>query len=250
MIKKMISLSVAVLAITAFANSTTHGKPSDYTGNPRNLSLTPSGKLKVSGNGVWNQKTLLDITQAKQVSIDFEFTQTSGTANGGIGIVCYDKNKNTILPIHINRIVNSDTVLAEPCTYTDSKIIIKNGTNWKKGGIYLAAFETKPDFSDLPNRNITRNGIKEVKKLANGNYEITFINEIGKEYPAGTAVRQHAAGATYKYLHYGKINDFQKNIKYSIKNLRPGTAHIGFIILINNAKNFSSEVSFQCEAIK
>ena len=126
MLKKIMTLSIAAFAITTFANSTEHGKPADYTGNLRNLSLTPEGKLKVSGNGIWNQKTLLDVRNAKDLSIVFEFSKTSGTANGGIGIVCYDKNKNTILPIHINRTVNSDTVLAEPCTYTDSKIIIKN----------------------------------------------------------------------------------------------------------------------------
>lgn len=250
MLKKILTLIVAASTITAFADSITHGKPADYTGNPKNLSITNEGKLKISGNGTWNRKTPLEIKDAKQLVIDFEFAQTNGDANGGIGIVCYDKNKNTILPIHSNRVANSDTILAEPCTFTDSKIIIKNGANWKKGGNYLAAFETKPDFSDLPNRNITRNGIKEVKKLENGNYEITFTNEIGKEYPAGTAVRQHAAGATYNYIYYGKLSNIKKNMKYSVKNLRPGTAYAGFIILVNSAKNFSSELTIKYEAVK
>ena len=72
----------------------------------------------------------------------------------------------------------------------------------------------------------------------------------GKEYPAGTAVRQHATGATYNYIYYGKLSNIKKNMKYSVKNLRPGTAYIGFIILVNSAKNFSSELTIKCGAVK
>ena len=250
MLKKIITVFAIACSIAVSADSLTQGKPSDYSGYIRQLGVTPDGKLKINGNGVWTQKNFLDVKDAKQFAIDFEFSQTNGEAVGGIGIICYGKDKKMIGPLEVNRVANSDTVLAEECTFTDSKIIVKNGANWKKGGNYLAAFETKNDFSDLPNRNITRNGIKEVKKLENGNYEITFTNEIGKEYPAGTAVRQHAAGATYNYIFYGKLSNIKKNMKYSVKNLRPGTAYAGFIILVNSAKNFSSELTFKCETVK
>lgn len=250
MLKKSLTLAAAVLCMATYATSLTQGKPAEYTGNFKLLSNTPEGKLQIKTRGAWLQKKYMDIKDTKLVRTNFEFSKTSGEGTGGIGVVCYDKDKKMINITHVNRVAGTDTVLAKPCTFTDSKIYVKDGSKWRKGGIYLAAFETKPDFSDLPNRNITRIGIKDVKKLADGTWEISFSNEIGKEYPAGANIREHATGGTYDYLYYGKLSDMKKTNDFPVSRMRPGTQYIGFIILVTSTKDFSTELTYNCNKVK
>lgn len=74
----------------------------------------------------------------------------------------------------------------------DTTLTLKDSAGWKNGAYLQVKFNTKPDLSDLPNRE----GIPFSR--IEGNI-VTLKTSLRKDYPAGTAVRQHESGNSYMY---------------------------------------------------
>ena len=109
------------------------------------------------------------------------------------GFECLDKDGKPILPAHVNYMEETDTVLDADCGRGDRIIRIKPAKNmWKKSSYAVVAFDTKDDLKDLPNRNVTAPGIREVRKCG-AYWEVTLSNPCPFAYPAGKKVRLHSA---------------------------------------------------------
>lgn len=234
-------LSAICLPGALFADSISLQETTDWTGNPSLMKLIAPGSFSITGNGAFVSKSRLSIQPEKKYEIRGEFGNPTGKTDRNIffGIICYDKDGKVISPEQVNAIPGSDTCLIESCTFTDQKIKIKDGENWKVSQNHCAAFETNKDRSDLPNRKTTRNGIREIKKISDGIWEVTFSREIGFEYPAQTMVREHTAGATYFYFFAGKLPADGKvvAIPFQSSRLRPGTASVSIIVISAGDKN-------------
>lgn len=215
-------------------------KKADWRGNV--LAFHGEGIMQVKGNVTAFTKKYFPVVKGKVYKINLELGESSGPGMVTFGYVCYDKADKVILPSQVNVVPGSDTELALPCSFSDEKIIVKDGSKWKKGSQVCAAFDTKSDRSDLPNRNHSRTGISEVKKLANGTWEISFNEEIGKEYSAGTGVRQHQSGATYDYFYRAPVSSKGFKTCYLRSSFRPGTEKIGLLLFVSGAQNSNLQI--------
>lgn len=90
------------------------------------------------------------------------------------------------------------TALAAPAAKGAKTIKVENGSKWKNGKYYYAAFNAKKDMSDVPNFNLS----SMIAKVE-GN-TITLTKPLKKAYPEGTMLRQHRSGGTYVYTKSGK----------------------------------------------
>lgn len=232
-----------VIAFIAFASANLFGNTlsvkevTDWTGVTHIVKATAPGAFTISGNGTVISKSKLPVLPEKVYEFRGEFANPTGKTGRNIyfGLVCYDKDGKIIMPQQVMTVPGTDTVLAEECMFTDQKIKIKNGANWKTSANHCVAFNSKADRSDLPNKNITRPGIREIKKISDDVWEVTLNKEIGFEYPAQTPVREHQSGATYIYYVAGQIPAEGKvlNVSFKAANLRPGTASVAIVAVFS-----------------
>ena len=100
---------------------------------------------------------------------------------------------------------------AELCKDPDVKAVmfeemgkVADASKWAMRSGSFAAFGIKADYSDLPNRDLSRGPVTHIEQNpATKEWEITFRLPFRKTYAKGTAVRQHI-GPQYQYLVSGK----------------------------------------------
>ena len=145
--------------------------------------------------------------------------------------------------VKANRIAN--LLLSRGIKKGDKVVKVKDCSKWslKYGAI---AFGTKKDLSDLPNMACFR--LTGLKKSENC-WEVTLRVPVTRDYPAGTAVRNHRDGAAYRYV-AGLIRPGKewKKISCTIQGIlreglpgftsswRVGTAQAGVIIFPGTGK--------------
>ncbi len=99
---------------------------------------------------------------------------------------CYPANSK----VKCARIVNA---------VAGNRAIIVSGdtSNWNKG--MRLAKNAKENYSDVPNYDFTEQTIVSIKKLADGNSEITLNNPLTDNIPPETIIRPHGDKWTYLY---------------------------------------------------
>ena len=165
-----------------------------------------------------------------------------------IGFSVYDEQKREIQPYHVYFTPGSETVLAEAARKGAKTIRVKDGAKWKSGAMYCPAFFARKDHSDIPNRDVLIGGIEKVTP-GNGWTELTLKRPLEKDYPAGTALRQHLYMSSF-YLKTGETPGEWKQESASVsgrseggtKNGKwwPGTAYFR-IMTIGNIASDSAE---------
>ena len=135
------------------------------------------------------------------------------------------------------------TELAADCNAADTVIKLKDASKWKSGPLCVAAFDTDPSgrLSDLPNFNVSKTGAKSLVNK-NGVWELTLKHPCGKNFPAGTTVREHRAGWSVIYAgtprqlltpEWAKIEVIIEPGEVpsaSIRNWWKGTAKAGLVV--------------------
>lgn len=199
-----------------------------------------SDALSAAGRQFLTAKKFLATEKGKHYRLSGEFKTADGTVPNQVlfGIMCFDQNRKVIADLHVNAIKNTDTVLAEDAPVGSQKIKIKNGSNWKKGR--FIQFNSLPDRSDLPNRNILPGTCRRIFQR-DGYAEVTLSEPIKSALSAGTGLRQTVQGG---YLYAGGI--FRSSTQWKkhagvIKEFWPGTAFVKIIILANYDGSVSGE---------
>lgn len=194
-------LSFAFTGTIFAAEALKPAKVADFKGYTANVKEIANG-IRLTGNGrYFTVETVkkLPIDLNKKYNISFEYRIAAGSKADGrffFAPICYTKQGKEITAVSQNCVAGSDTVLAAAAKKGDKLIKIKNGAKWilKYGAV---AFNTKADYSDLPNFDHTE--IAAIKQ--NGDiWEISLKKPLAKAYPAGTAVREHRYAATYRYM--------------------------------------------------
>ena len=158
------------------------------------------------------------------------------------GIQTYDQNKRPILPEHTTVINNTATTLVSAAEYGQRKVTIANGKRWRiVPNFSYIAFNTKDDFSDLPNRSTI--AITGIKVLPDGKAELELKEPLREFYPAGSNVRMHHRLASFLYggaLNRDLTEDYQefsgvftgeqRGMSHNI--FRKGTAFIQIVVMI------------------
>ncbi len=198
-------------------------------------------------------KQAVPVDPSKSYQVSGQFRLSPGTEGPGkiyFGAVSCDGKDVSINPNNVFVIPDTDTVLTVPAKAEELSIKVKDASAWKTDGHKYAAFYAKPDFSDLPNRTLSSPIEKIVKQ--NGYWEITFKSSLGRNLPAGTAVRQHAdgRGAVYAGAEGEAVTGEWKTFSGKISGLAksgnpseqwwPGTKKAR-IIVVGASKNTSIE---------
>ena len=156
------------------------------------------------------------------------------------GLIPVDKNGREILTRNASFVRNSDSELIQDAAAGSDTIMVKKAPNWKMHHYPYVAFNTKPDFSDLPNFEV--NSVKSVVEK-DGAVEVKFHKPLPKGYAAGTPVRMHTDGATYIYL-----IRFPKDISQGVElsdsigprtreRFRRGTAGVKIYMFMNASRS-------------
>lgn len=200
-------LAAACVCSLAAAEIISINEPTDFQTPKRVVKGEESMSAKGHYFVLLSSKTLtLDPAKKYKISGDFRLKEGEVNPNMYLGFAPYDAEGREITSVCVNATPKSDTVLAKAAVKGDTVICVKDASKWDtktKSG--FVAFDTKPDYSDLPNRDlaaIAPDGIKQ-----NGDvWEITLKKPLTKDVAEGADVRQQKAGATYIYSAYkGKL---------------------------------------------
>ena len=199
------------------------------------------GVSHISGVGskVRMSKKAFPVIPGKRYRVSGEFK----SADPGKGILCFglapvDRRGRVIYSVYVNALRGTDSELAEDAAQGATQILVKDVSKWQKGKIFAAAFNTKSDFSELPNFDIAQiSGI-------NGN-TVTLAKPLKRAWAKGTAVRQHAYGNTYIFAgaNYKKVGSKWTTFSGEISGENPlgsdgnlfwrGTAKVHLVIMTN-----------------
>ena len=222
-------------------------KPADFTA-PKRVSQSNEGVI-VEGAvfSLFSAKTV-KLDPAKKYKVSGEFRLKAGGKTGTVylGLVPLDARGRQITSTSVNVIPKSDTVLAKAAAAGDKAVYVKDASKWdKKTPHGYLAFNTKPDYSDLPNWNFVKQGAIE----QNGNlWKITLKDPLKKAVAAGTGVRQQRAGAAYIYSGYktgipqewtvvsGVISGKPAKSGITFKALWPATSSVRVIVMMLGGK--------------
>ena len=198
------ALILAAAAVTA-GPSVPMKSVSDFIGQTKLLKSTENG-FRFTSSKYFSVETKgrIPVDPAKKYRISFEYRLAPGSKpvpNFYLGPVGFDAKGAKVVSSTQNVAAGSDTVLAEAAKAGDTVIKIKNGSKWAVKWSF-AAFDTKPDLSDLPNTDLV--SIKAVEKTGDV-WSVTLARPLKKDYAAGTNVRNQRAGATYRYVVYSKV---------------------------------------------
>ena len=178
--------------------------------------------------GVVSQEVIpVDVSKTYKISAWYKSADDK-KMNVFLGFQPLDANQRPIEFCHVNAVPDTETELTEACTCKDTVIKIKDGNKWKVFHLNRVAFDvdTTGKLNDLPNSNIS-NGAPIKIEQKDAFWEVTLATPCGMDYPAGTKVRIHCGGDTYKYMvntqrfnnpewqeFSAKINDFYKGTKF------------------------------------
>jgi len=192
----------------------------------QNIKTTDNGDV-IYGNNLLQSQEMYSVDALSRYRLTGKFkSATDKTGKFFFGLVPFDENKIPIELYEVNAVYETDTTLVTDCKAADKVLKVKNAVNWKVDPFVFVAFDAKPDFSDLPNRTLSGQGIAKIEKTDDG-WLVTLKNPCGQNFPAGTLIRLHAKGS--KYLYCGAFS----------RNADPDWVPVG---------NFISEVSQKGES--
>lgn len=226
--------------------------PADFKNSAGNklVKAVPGGVSLTIGSGsvhLFSGKTI-PIDLKKKYLVSLEYRLAPGSKPGCafyVAPVSYNAQGKIISCESQYITEGTETVLAAPVKKGDKILKIKNGAKWiaKHGAV---AFYVKKDLADLPNLDTLR--IASMKKEKDC-WTVNLRWAASKAYPAGTAVRNHRDGATYRYVggHVKAAPQWKKASRilqgalrertpgYE-KTWRPGTVKAGIIVMSSSGK--------------
>jgi len=155
------------------------------------------GVNRINGNALILSRDFYPVSPEQRFRLSGQFrAATDKTGKFFFGFVPYDAEKQRIELHHVNALYQTETELAAPCAANDRVLTVKNAMNWKADPFCFIAFDAKDDFSDLPNRKLSSQGIEKVEKVDDG-WKVTLKKPCGLEYPAGAKIRLQGKGSQF-----------------------------------------------------
>ena len=260
----LVSLSVFGSSVIAADNLVKNGGAETGIDNWTGVTLVEQGAqqgvkaFKMAKNTASSQE-LMPVNNQKHYIISGWFKNNSSIPSRLLlGVIPFDKDRQQILPEEINAVAKTDTVLIAECNAEDNFIKVKDAAKWQVGKQFFIAFDTKNDYSDLPNRKLSLAGITKIEKMADG-WKVQLKNFCARNFPAGTNVRLHQAGNTYLYpviktiKAKSKWTNFEQRINFMVgkgnicytRNWWAGTAFVKIVIICNESKLLFDDIQFK-----
>ncbi len=189
-------------------------------------------------NDVITSTELIKIDPKKKTHLTGEFRALPGKkARLFFAFSSYDAQKQPISAIDVNAVKGSDTELLAPVKKDDRTLKVKDASRFLPGTVVV--FNTKEDYSDLPNRVRSHGFFEKAEKQPDGTWIVTLKAKAGQDFPAGTKVRAHGSGG-YQYVAITELDGSWKKLggfctgmaKVGLggKEWRPGSAYVKAVI--------------------
>jgi len=169
------------------------------------------------------------------------------------GVDCYDSSRRSILTCSFSYYPGTETKLINPCTSTDTAMIVEDASRWKPSQNGCIAFDIDDSGRDLPNYNTSNFGITAVRQIAERQWEVQLSGQIGKTYLANTKIREHfsAGGFVYCCIPGGAIPSEWTTYTGTVSSggsgcrFYPFTKYIRIVILGNYHQPSSAVLQFR-----
>lgn len=242
--KSLVYTLAAMLSLTAVyaAEITDFPEKADWRDSP-NIKTLPDDVLELF-KGLITSTEMIKVDPAKTITLsgDFRCPVPGKKVRIYLAFSPADAKKDAITAYHVNIVPGTDTVLTAPVKSGDTTLLVKDGSKFRAGT--KVVFNTKEDYSDLPNKEVSHGSFLKGEKLSDGSWKITLSLKMHKDYPAGTKVRLHANGG-YQYASIFDLSDTKwKSVKGIVKGMvktgmggrmwTPGTAFANIVIFTNN----------------
>ena len=167
-----------------------------FRGGVRAKAVTEEGFI-IKGNGPvysYNTEKAIDPNASYELTIKVKYVGKKKGISFGGGFM------TNVGSGHVFCKPETVTELAEDFTKGDNELIVKDASQWKKGN-FMVAFDAKDDASDLPNKKLTKAGIVDIKKQADGTWLVELKSpEMKLEAKKGTKVRVHYQANTWNTI--------------------------------------------------
>ena len=191
------------------------------------------GVLTINANyKIRHSKDFVPVTRGRKYTISGEFFIPAGASKAQnilyFGVVPFTAKGEEIIHSAIaTAIPYSVVTLAADAKAGDKSVTLKDARDWKLLPHGRLAFNAKVNASDLPNFDLS--GFINPKKSsvnADGTVTVVFNTPLAKDYPAGTAVRQHRSGNMFVYIGFTKEVGKWVPFSQTVRNFYIGTTQI------------------------
>ena len=203
--KKTTCLAAIFCAFIVCAENMTFNTPADWQ-QEKFFTKNGNGGMTAVFAGPVLSKNEIKLDKNKKYFVSADIKAAEGSPKGRIlfGFRSYDSNGKQLLAHQCQYVPRTDTELLESTEPSDIYIKVKDASKWKIHPYMVIAWNTKPDRSDLPNRNILLVNPKKIEKQ-DGGWLIHLDKPVNAVLPAGTAIREHSKGGEL-YLGIGNAD--------------------------------------------
>ncbi|MBO7329848.1 MAG: hypothetical protein J6W00_13885 [Lentisphaeria bacterium] len=190
-------------------------------------------------HSIKSSKDFIPVTKGKKYTVSGEFFITGNPPAKTFlyfGITPYTAKGEEITHSAIaTALPHSIASLAADVKAGDKSLTIKGAESWKILPHGKIAFNAKANRSDLPNFEMTDFPIlNKTVKNSDGTITLFFKSPIAKDYPAGTAVRQHRSGNMFVYAGFGDKAGQWMKFSTTFRNFYPGTTQFKVTLRLLN----------------
>ncbi len=135
-----------------------------------------------------------------------EYEITLRAKNTGKPFSLYVGFATDVTAQQVHSLPKTVTELTEDVKKGDTVLKVKDASGWQKGRGFFAAFRAEPlKAADLPNRNLSKPGIKDIRQ--NGDiWEIELASPSPVAAAKGEFLREHRSGSTFNFIHSQWLN--------------------------------------------
>ena len=207
-LKHISLLTLAGMLSTAISAQEIDYNKAETWGHPQIKAGTDGAALNVLTPTSAKHNTLIKLDKNATYTFSGEIRRAPGTPEAPylIGFFAYDKNRRLISPQNMAYVKGTQTELVETAVYKSKTLKVKDASKWQKGSWFFVAFDAKDDLSDLPNFNLSANGISDIKKVEDG-WLVTLAKPLIRGWVEETKVRVHFPGSWHHYTGTGKTKE-------------------------------------------
>jgi hypothetical protein len=213
--KEVVSIKQIILSFSDNKESSYLVSPGTIHYTPQTLETTSTITDDKADTFTVSGKRTKITSPKKIITADNTLTSSVTVKNIGenattiyIGYGAYSQNNVWLNGKHYPYKPTSETLNVVSIVEESYKIIVDSYPEWDKG--CFLALNAKDDMSDIPNNSFLDGTITEVKKIDNGQAEIT-VNKPLKKIEKGMRIRIHGKSGAYRYT--------------EVKVLQPGEEH-------------------------
>ncbi len=228
--KKFIVFALMCAALVSFAAEVVFDGNNAAAWNSKRL-IDGDGAVKGTlGYFVIKSKDMIPVEAGKKYVVSGEFRLIDPPAKAPrlfFGFYPCNAEGREISYLHVTIASKNILTVVKDVKAGDTSITLKGLPQRVPSQNCYVAFNAKEDKSDLPNFDVSPAlDWKQMKKNADGTFEVPAKKPFTKAYAAGTSARLHQAGASFVYAGFRPVAGEWVKFSKEFKTFYPGTTQI------------------------